>query len=32
VGLALAIVSTIGVVFEAITIFLAPLCEPGVGP
>jgi hypothetical protein len=32
VGLTLAIVSSIGVVFEAITIFLAPLCEPGVGP
>jgi len=32
VGLVLAIVSSIGVVFEAITIFLAPLCEPGVGP
>ena len=32
VGLVLAIVSSIGVVFEALTIFLAPLCEPGVGP
>ena len=32
VGLILAIVSSIGVVFEAITIFLVPLCEPGVGP
>ncbi len=32
VGLVLAIVSSIGVVFEALTIYLAPLCEAGVGP
>ena len=32
VGLTLALVASIGVVFEAMTIFLAPLCEPGVGP
>jgi hypothetical protein len=32
VGLVLAVVFSIGIVYEATTIFLAPLCEPGVGP
>ena len=32
VGLVLAVVFSIGIVYEAMTIFLAPLCEPGVGP
>jgi len=32
VGLALAVVFALGVAYEALTIFLAPLCEPGVGP
>ena len=31
VGLALAIVFGLGVVYEALTVFLAPLCEAGVG-
>ena len=32
VGLVLAIVFALGVVYEALTIYLAPLCEPGAGP
>lgn len=32
VGLALAVVFGLGVVYEALTVFLAPLCEAGVGP
>ena len=32
VGLALALVFALGVVYEALTVFLAPLCEAGVGP
>lgn len=31
VGLALAIVFALGIVYEALTVFLAPLCEPGIG-
>lgn len=32
VGLVLAAIFSLGVVYEALTVFLAPLCEPGVAP
>lgn len=31
VGLALAVLFALGIVYEALTIYLAPLCEAGVG-
>lgn len=31
VGLVLAIVFALGILYEAVTVFLAPLCEAGVG-